>query len=642
MSAGSFKATLTTTPPLSVTQLYSPQPAPPGSVGVCLSGGGSRALTAGMGELQALSYLTVNGSSMLGQVKALSTVSGGSWLGVPFTFLPNNGPTDSSFLGAYNLNIGSATLADLGSLPAGNAATPITDTLIPFLPVLWALEAYLLYAVLEVPEDMLWQTIIGLLILDPQNLYRPGADLLPTDLFSYDSQTLSADVTGPNPPLANDPAFRVASAGTRTPRPFLVCNMSMFLNEPNTKVKSLAPVQATPFITGIMGSPGGTDQNGLQPGGGGVTSFAFNSDLTAVSGTSVTVSQTRQWSLTDITGTSSAFFAEILQDQIAQWEQDPKEFFATLLDWSEEILAWIEKHLPSDKGELVKQFVIKNAALASVPLVSAESFSFSFPDLQDIIPQYNYWPVANPTIVSNPQPTGFADGGSLENCGINALLAYSDISSLISFVNSEQPLAMGDYGVQDGTGFVPNTCIIVDDAIPPLFGYQPYGYGTIDECNKGYVLYAGAKCVDDDNAAYSVNQVFESSAFPTLLQGLWNAANNGGSNAAPAIWAQSLTVLANNWFGIKGGNQVTVVWCYLNYAQAWANQFTNTDVINFIATDKTQNSFPNYSTVFGTSLSPAQVNLMSNLAAWAVVTAENASHTFSNLFTPVMARKQSA
>ena len=33
---------------------------------------------------------------------------------------------------------------------------------------------------------------------------------------------------------------------------------------------------STPFQTGIVGSPTGTDANGRTPGGGGVTSFAFS------------------------------------------------------------------------------------------------------------------------------------------------------------------------------------------------------------------------------------------------------------------------------------------------------------------------------------------------------------------------------
>jgi hypothetical protein len=97
MVAGIFSVgTTSTSGSLSVNQFYVTPPATPGNVGVSLSGGGSRALTAGMGELRALNKLTVNGRSLLAQVKALSTVSGGSWLGVPFVYLPPGSASDAA------------------------------------------------------------------------------------------------------------------------------------------------------------------------------------------------------------------------------------------------------------------------------------------------------------------------------------------------------------------------------------------------------------------------------------------------------------------------------------------------------------------------------------------------------------------
>lgn len=58
----------------------------PGNLAVCLSGGGSRAMTAGMGQLRALAHLQRNGRSLLAQTRALSTVSGGGWIGQTFSY----------------------------------------------------------------------------------------------------------------------------------------------------------------------------------------------------------------------------------------------------------------------------------------------------------------------------------------------------------------------------------------------------------------------------------------------------------------------------------------------------------------------------------------------------------------------------
>jgi hypothetical protein len=581
-----------------------------------------------MGQLQALSTLPLSSAnaSMLSQVKALSTVSGGSWLGVPYQFLPSGGPSDSAFLGTYNTSIGSATPAQLATLSTQSAAYPITNEF--FGPVFLALQAVVFYG-LGVPTDLLWQTIIGVNILSPVNLYSFGSNAQPNDMFSFDAATLSSQVTGPNPPLSGETAYLVASAAGRTPRPYYVCNMGMHVNVPGSTVQPLVPVQATPFITGIFGtpSPNVTDANGLPPGGGGVTSFAFNSSLVSASGSTAVVNQARQWSLTDIAGTSSAFFADLLKNQLKIWENNPIEFLETLARYAVEIYDWIKSHLPSALHAEANAHV---ARMLAAP--QAEALSFQIPNPEDLIPQYGYWPVLNPTVVANPVLDTFADGGSLENTGVNALLAYSDIKGLISCVNSQQPLVGGLFGVSDGKGgYIPGTYIVVDDAIPPLFGYQPYGAGGLGQ-TSGYQLYVGGSFVDPNNAAYANNQVFPSASFPALLQGLWAAANNGGNNAAPAIFTQTLSVLPNKWFGVAGNTQVTAVWCYLNYCAGWMNQFSNNPAVTQIINNEiAQSGFPNYQTL-NTNLNATQVNLMSNLAAWMIVQEETTNKTFSTLF----------
>jgi hypothetical protein len=128
-------------------------------------------------------------------------------------------------------------------------------------------------------------------------------------------------------------------------------------------------VQATAFMSGIVGFPTGTDANGRTPGGGGVTSFAFSSNPTAVQGAGVTVDQQRQLSLTDIVGASSAFFADILRNQFVLWEQDPQQFLDTLKELADDLWDWIKKrfsHL-DEVGRLaedVAEHVAKGPVLA--------------------------------------------------------------------------------------------------------------------------------------------------------------------------------------------------------------------------------------------------------------------------------------
>ena len=70
---------------------------PPGSTdtGICFSGGGARAMSAAMGQMRGLRELGV-----LGNARYMSCVSGGSWAGTIYTFVPAT-TDDSVLLGAY-------------------------------------------------------------------------------------------------------------------------------------------------------------------------------------------------------------------------------------------------------------------------------------------------------------------------------------------------------------------------------------------------------------------------------------------------------------------------------------------------------------------------------------------------------------
>ena len=636
-----LKATLTPTDSsLTVNQFVELQPSP-GNVGICLSGGGSRALTAGMGQLRALKSLkTPDGRSLLSQTKAMSTVSGGSWVGVIFEYL-TSACHDDDFLNHYvpdpgrlvpTRSPGHTQAEILDQLPEGNIGTPIASEL--FAPVMLGIEALLLYKHGNVPTDMLWQTLIGLHLLKPYSLYTTSDDLRPASLFSFNDETLDNDVIGPNPQLASQTAHLFADAddANRTRRPFLICNTAMFLNQTGTDFEFLAPVQATAFTTGIVGSPDGNDANGRPVGGGGVTSFAFSSNADAVRGNKVSVEQSRQLALMDIVGASSAFYAEFLQNIFVGWRKDVLVLYKELQNNREVILEWLANTLSSEVGQEAKVFLERSELLAEKE-GSPEHGDFLqelktiVEELQDIVPKYAYWPVTDAKPAEATVPTRFADGGNLENTGVANLLAYGDIDNVIAFVNSTTPLEAGAMGVIDADGKeIPGTRIIVDGQIPPLFGYQRY------DCKKGYVLYAGAKRAQ--SPMFRHNQVFESSAFPEFLKGLWAASGNTvspdslgatceqtvpGSNDSPAMLKQRLAVLENTWFGVRGQRSVNVLWVYTTRVKDWYEQLRPEvqEIMGPFNDPTSYDNFPHYSTLM-THLNPTQLNLLASLTAWSV------------------------
>ena len=278
------------------------------------------------------------------------------------------------------------TPALLGQLPAGNAGVPISSPL--FSPELLAVQALLLHTALRVPPDMLWQTIIGLNILSAYGLYAPTVHLTPTDTFSFDASVVASQVTNQslNPTLTSESIdlYTDARDPARTHRPFLVCNSAMFLKEAGSALDMLAPVQITPFITGIFGTPTGEDANGRKPGGGGVNTFGFNSAYLGASGSTASVAQTRQWSLTDAVGTSSAFFAEVLQNLFAKWRQNPADLNAVMVRHADTIEHWIRTRLPiKSRAPAVGLLRLNAAPTVGVPLLQT-----AMSDLQKIIPRY--------------------------------------------------------------------------------------------------------------------------------------------------------------------------------------------------------------------------------------------------------------
>jgi hypothetical protein len=600
------------------------------SVGVCLSGGGSRALVAGMGQLRALKYL-----NLLGKTKAISTVSGGSWVGSTFEYIKSD-VSDDEYLNKYVADqeklIPSAkgdTPPEqvLDSLPEKNIAKQISQD---FDMLYLAVEVFWLCYYDKVDLSMIWQIIIGKRILEPYGLYCAGKKQAPTTTFTHDVKTRDA-IVADNPGLDREKIHMFADVidPDKTKRPYLICNSAMFVKADGSDYSYLVPVQATPFCTGIPSCPEAVDANKKPVGGGGVTSFAFSSTLEKVNGSGVTITQDRQCSLADMIGTSSAFFAGILQNMFAKWLEKPEQFIGDLKTLGEDKIKSIKSRYAHEKDENIFERIydtvkddIEDAAIESfeellTPLdIYYKDFLDTLKSLQDIIPEYRYWPVKGAAPESNIKATRFADGGNLENTGINGLLSYPEIDRVIAFVNSETPLSGNTKkGVFDQDGKeIPHTRIRIDDQIPPLFGYQSHSE------EKGYRLLD-----QNEQNEYKYSQVFESVKFSEFLRNMATATGEN-CNTHCAMVKISLRVMENKWFGVKARDSVELLLVYMNRTRQWYDKLSP-DVLeilgDFNAPDA-YSSFPHYSTVTKTELSPTEINLLANFTAWNVAGKENA------------------
>jgi hypothetical protein len=566
----------------------------PGNVAVCLSGGGSRALSAGMGQLLALETLTagLTNASLLSQTRVLSTVSGGAWIGVTFTYLPSS-VADQSYLGGPYRAPGSLSMLSLSVFPADCIGDRIRES---FSLEDLAARALYLYEIDDTPPEMLWQTVIGDSILKPYGLFAKSATQgLPSGYFSYDAATV-AEIVKANPSMKGQPVNTVAQVAGQH-RPFLICNMAMAVNGN----AALVPVQSTPFFTGVIGRPDARDVIGHFVGDGGVASFAFSSAPESLKGETISVEQPRQWSLVDAVGTSSCAYAETLLEYTRQLAQNPQVFAAKLRELRPSLLAAAQEE--GENGEERAAAAAKlDALIASADAGNALRF-----DPDAIVPEYRYWPTLNVHAPELVPPIRFADGGSLENLGLATALSYSDVTSAIAFINTNQPLR------RDGNH------IAVDDAIPPLFGFQPF------DSVRGYVPYTNEPLVHDANSVFRNNQIFPSTQFFPLIDALW--VRSAGNTRSPIV-LQDLVTVKKPWFGVAGGRSVKVLWVYLQSTTAWSDQLSRQrafpwedSVWEYQQKQASNEDFPNYGT-FSTQLEPRQVNLLANLTAWTVMNAK--------------------
>ena len=294
-----------------VTSLYPTTTNPPqepdltNSVGLAVSGGGSRALTCAMGQYRALKYLGV-----LDKVAVISSVSGGTWASASFVYLPSTFD-DDVFLGPATADPGSLTVAGLNSLAQGclgNAPTRLHwDSIIE---VLFHLKSKYHYS-----NDDLWQGLIGERIFGLWNLWQVSGDGLPLYYYTDTAATVQNSITPNNPQIMASQFTLQQKPG----RPLLIMNSSIFSNQ-DMRGARLLPFESTPFGTGVRQTFPAIGPGEREIGGGLIQPFAMGSPtVDSVTGNLATVAPPRRpFSLVDMASISSAAFAQTVQDKVPE------------------------------------------------------------------------------------------------------------------------------------------------------------------------------------------------------------------------------------------------------------------------------------------------------------------------------------
>lgn len=501
------------------------------NIGIAFSGGGTRALTAALGEYRGLTNLGV-----MSNIRYISSVSGGCWASSLYTYLPTS-ISDEDFLGqvvldpsqlywgeaneAHPANINYLPPNNMGHVPSRLGLTKLAET---------AMEQKAKY---HYPLDQAWARAIGKLVLEPYGLSQVYDNPKDVDNFGKPSKYYSLNEVSAQRIIDLNPQLSLADFHlVQKQRPFLIMNTSMF--ETTAQGATLLPVESTPLEIGIRGTFLGKGIDGRDIGGGYTPPFSFGSkEQKKTENGIIEIREAARFALSDIIGLSSATFAE-------NFEANKREFDA-------------------------------------------------------FVPKYYYWPVANLEEPRNQATVNwFADGGNLEDTGVNALLTRK-VSTVVAFVHAAEDLVKNDSGL-----------VVVDYQVAALFGYMPLG------TNPNYVLYKDAEKISVTNAGFKNNQVFPSEAFAAVQSGLWNAKQAGG----PVIYVQQLTTVENSIFDVDAGEEVTIVWVYLNNAKNWFNQLTPALQEKLNKHSKQFKTFPNYSTGKQLHLDAAEVNLMAHLTCW--------------------------
>lgn len=504
------------------------------NLGICFSGGGTRALSAAMGQMRALLSL-----GFLQQADYISSVSGGSWASAAFAYYREGASSDEQFLGPIT-DPGDITLAGLEQLDPGclghTATADLGDVLLKLME--------------KVPLDLLWETAIGQVFFEPFGLWDASQPLY----FSLDAATVQA-IQAANPSLESSSFLTV-----RTPAsyriPYLLVNATLdgpaanAPYDPDPRVM----VNYSPLGCGIpyqstLSYPveGGRLRRQVLVGGGFIEPFAWGCGTPLappVNGMIRVPPPPRPFGLALASGTSSAAFAAAFQ-----------------------------------------QYRV----------------------LDGLLPEGDYWP---PVVGTGTHPRAerylFGDGGNLEDLGLIPLLLRG-VKKIVVFANSGIPLNV-DYDPAH-----PPTESDLDSDLSTLFGFPT---SSVD-------LRPGT----------ASNLVFPRSDWPALVTQLQTAKRNG----LPMVVPMTHCVQHNTWWGLEGGEPVTVLYVYLDRVSSWESHL-EWEIQAELALGPVGKfrDFPNYAIIDEnlmppqnlTQLTPSQVNLLADLTCWVVRQSRGA---FANL-----------
>ncbi|MDG1333000.1 MAG: patatin-like phospholipase family protein [Crocinitomicaceae bacterium] len=344
--------------------------------GICMSGGGTRAMVCAVGQLRGLVKLGI-----LDNVGYISCVSGGSWASVPFTYYTEGAVDDEQLLGTI-IPPGDLTLKGMKTLEPGFLAGAANAPLL----------GNMLRDIGSTPADRLWIRGVSQSYMQRYGLFKDGAP----KYFSHTWATVR-DICSRNPSLKPDDFVVVRNGKNDVHRPYLVVNSSvsgLIKNAPFNDPEPLSVFNYTPLGVGagsavnpIFRSKNGEVNTGYI--GGFIEPFAF--------------------------GTSAPTLGPV------KCSSDAKNYNCLTLQ----------------KPKTPFTIADASGTSSSAYVATLTAFKIFGHTLSELSPRVDYWKVPQ---IGAKLPTGedrmFGDGGNLENLGAITLIQRG-VYDLVIFVNTD-------------------------------------------------------------------------------------------------------------------------------------------------------------------------------------------------------------
>lgn len=283
-------------------------------VGVAFSGGGIRSASATLGQLRGLHV-----TGLLGQVRYISAVSGGSWTATTFTYLPDEFD-EETFLGVAK-NPAELSKEDFESGEEGSFAQVLAKT---------GIADDFLLELFKFAGDETYSRAIGRLFLQPFNLDDTE------HFFTFHAGARDAVLAG-NSQTDDEIYFLEKSDfySVRENRPYFVVGGTILrLNNTGYSHQKMQ-CEYTPLYTGVRRLFPAAGRRGVPIGGGCVESFAYDSanpeEQWDTHRWRVKLGRRRyRFTLSDVIGSSSAAPAELLESKYINGSRVPR--VSTLAD----------------------------------------------------------------------------------------------------------------------------------------------------------------------------------------------------------------------------------------------------------------------------------------------------------------------